>query len=242
MYLHWTDFSQLMNFRDTLFSDPKSLFDPSIYIGRVVNTPRAHQVLVDERRASAYRQNLQNYRYLFPANATALSPFPHEDFFGTYGKLLKGLARAGVKDIDCSVVAPGNDDRAVFPKADMILELLEHLGTGGMSSEDDIDAETAVAGKTIITTVHLVKICPWRSEEVAEYLHWIDRAAESTAVKPLNKRPRVQSQLMSETPPSATGSPRYIQPNNVEEELEISKEAFKMLKLAVSNLGLKDKS
>ncbi|KAJ7743536.1 hypothetical protein B0H14DRAFT_2637449 [Mycena olivaceomarginata] len=72
-----------------------------------------------------------------------------------------------------------------------ILELLEHLGTGGMLSEDDIDAETAVAGKTMITTVHLVKICPWRSEEVTKYLHWIDRAAESTAVKPLNKRPRV---------------------------------------------------
>ncbi|KAJ7775853.1 hypothetical protein B0H14DRAFT_3508357 [Mycena olivaceomarginata] len=82
-----------------------------------------------------------------------------------------------------------------------ILELLEHLGTGGMSSEDDIDAETVVVEKTMITTVHLVKICPWRSEEVTKYLHWIDRAAESTAVKPLNKRPRVQSQLMSETPP-----------------------------------------
>jgi hypothetical protein len=134
-----------------------------------------------------------------------------------------------------------------------ILELLEHLGTGGMSSEDDIDAETAVAGKTMITTVHLVKICPWRSEEVTKYLHWIDRAAESTAVKPLNKRPRVQSQLTSETPPPPR-VPREIYNgkwledelatfgSDVEEELEISKEAFKILKLAVSNLGLKDQS
>ncbi|KAJ7747095.1 hypothetical protein B0H14DRAFT_2636835 [Mycena olivaceomarginata] len=134
-----------------------------------------------------------------------------------------------------------------------ILELLEHLGTGGMSSEDDIDAETAVAGKTMITTVHLVKICPWRSEEVTKYLHWIDRAAESTAVKPLNKRPRVQSQLKSETPPPLR-VPREIYNgkwledelatfgSEVKEELEISKEAFKILKLAVSNLGLKDQS
>ncbi|KAJ7805552.1 hypothetical protein B0H14DRAFT_3484973 [Mycena olivaceomarginata] len=118
-----------------------------------------------------------------------------------------------------------------------ILELLEHLGTGGMSSEDDIDAETAVAGKTMITTVHLVKICPWRSEEVTKYLHWIDRAAESTAKPP--PPPRVPREIYNgkwlEDELATFGS-------DVEEELEISKEAFKILKLAVSNLGLKDQS
>ncbi|KAJ7814092.1 hypothetical protein B0H14DRAFT_3477239 [Mycena olivaceomarginata] len=118
-----------------------------------------------------------------------------------------------------------------------ILELLEHLGTGGMSSEDDIDAETAVAGKTMITTVHLVKICPWRSEEVTKYLHWIDRTAESTAKPP--PPPRVPREIYNgkwlEDELATFGS-------DVEEELEISKEAFKILKLAVSNLGLKDQS
>ncbi|KAJ7830498.1 hypothetical protein B0H14DRAFT_2593250 [Mycena olivaceomarginata] len=70
-----------------------------------------------------------------------------------------------------------------------ILELLEHLGTGGMSSEDDIDAETVVVEKTMITTVHLVKICPWHLEEVTKYLHWIDRAAE-TATHPISTHVR----------------------------------------------------
>ncbi|KAJ7771203.1 hypothetical protein B0H14DRAFT_2632466 [Mycena olivaceomarginata] len=83
-----------------------------------------------------------------------------------------------------------------------ILELLEHLGTGGMSSEDDIDAETAVAGKTMITTVHLVKICPWRSEEVTKYLHWIDRAAESNC-RQTSQQAATRSNLNSrqKTPP-----------------------------------------
>ncbi|KAJ7084494.1 hypothetical protein C8R43DRAFT_965272 [Mycena crocata] len=124
-----------------------------------------------------------------------------------------------------------------------LLRILEHLGVGGMSSEDNGVGE--FQGRT--TPIFVVRLCPWRAQTVTDYMKLVDQSGSSMATN-IHALPRERSASLKGTTPAPTGMPRKMydeawlanikekRPRYYEEELRISEEAFELLVVATSNL------
>ncbi|KAJ7135179.1 hypothetical protein C8R43DRAFT_1132729 [Mycena crocata] len=124
-----------------------------------------------------------------------------------------------------------------------LLRILEHLGVGGMSSEDNGVGE--FQGRT--TPIFVVRLCPWRTQTVTDYMKLVDQSGSSMATN-IHALPRERSASLKGTTPAPTGMPRKMydeawlanikekRPRYYEEELRISEEAFELLVVATSNL------
>ncbi|KAJ7069027.1 hypothetical protein B0H15DRAFT_957953 [Mycena belliarum] len=120
-------------------------------------------------------------------------------------------------------------------------ELLKELGAEGMSSEEDGCTDMLVGDKFVKTTVHNIKIMPWRTPEALEPLEMIDKEAEKRTSSG-NKRPRIRTGEIS-TSPAPLRLPRGLIHADwlsdqkefipdIENELEISEKEFKMMAFA----------
>ncbi|KAJ7085986.1 hypothetical protein C8R43DRAFT_1142460 [Mycena crocata] len=112
-----------------------------------------------------------------------------------------------------------------------LLRILEHLGVGGMSSEDNGVGE--FQGRT--TPIFVVRLCPWRTQTVTDYMKLVDQSGSSMAtnIHALPARTVCQSQRHHA---GADGNAAQNRPRYYEEELRISEEAFELLVVATSNL------
>lgn len=119
--------------------------------------------------------------------------------------------------------------------------MLEFLDVDGMSSEEESTLE--VSNQTV--TVYLVKICPWRANEITQYLKLIDREAKNPAIQRSqgkNAAPRFPSKEKGITLPKGLPLKMYDAEwvHEMEQQwvgfateaLEVSKETFEFLTLA----------
>jgi hypothetical protein len=118
--------------------------------------------------------------------------------------------------------------------------MLEFLDVDGMSSEEESTLD--IDNKTI--TVYLVKICPWRANEITEYLKFVDQEAKNPAIRSSqgkNAAPRFPSSERGNTLPKGLPLKMYDAQwvhqmeqhwgDFVIDVLEVSKEAFEFLVL-----------
>ncbi|KAJ7020208.1 hypothetical protein C8F04DRAFT_1275412 [Mycena alexandri] len=80
-------------------------------------------------------------------------------------------------------------------------EFLGNLQSGGMSSEEDEIADVTHNGEMASTTIHGIKICPWRAKEVNSNLMLIDGMATLTSTTSRNARMWARTETQSETFP-----------------------------------------
>lgn len=123
------------------------------------------------------------------------------------------------------------------------LNMLERLGTGGMSSEEEAQEKTP---EGVLLPVFRVKLCMWRAPEIGEYLKVIDDNAANPAVR--GKRgsralPRFGTTEVGVSPaptglPVKMYNPEWLGRQRagwVEEELQVSRETFELLTEAMSS-------
>lgn len=121
--------------------------------------------------------------------------------------------------------------------------MLNLLDVDGMSEEEE---STQNLGGTTIT-VYLVKLCPWRANEIMQYLKLIDNVSMDPALKAScgsHVAPRFPSESNREGVNFKTGLPiqmynpnwlsdrRRGWPEFEDDVLEVSKETFEFLVLA----------
>ncbi|KAJ7648910.1 hypothetical protein B0H17DRAFT_1147866 [Mycena rosella] len=124
-----------------------------------------------------------------------------------------------------------------------LLEMVEHLGEQGMSSEEEDEVE--VDGAKVL--IYKVKLCLWREPRVVEYLRFVDA---QTALFKKNKRgPVAASRIRSGAPGSSKapcGLPKSLYngqwlkkatPSYLK-ELKVSKEAFGLFVAATERMAL----
>lgn len=118
--------------------------------------------------------------------------------------------------------------------------MLEFLDVDGMSSEEESTLD--VSNQTI--TVYLVKICPWRANEITQYLKLIDQEAKNPAIRCSHGKkaaPRFPSNEKGNTLPKGLPLKMYDAQwvrqmeqqweDFTTEALEVSKETFEFLTL-----------
>ncbi|KAJ7880095.1 hypothetical protein B0H13DRAFT_2542436 [Mycena leptocephala] len=124
-------------------------------------------------------------------------------------------------------------------------ELLDKLGVGAMSSEEDEAIEVPCGNSRLVATAHNIKICPWRLQKITQYVEIINKTTETCGPKPANKRFRLRGKKQSTTSPPVK-LPRALHDAawlsktkefmpDIEELLEISEEEFQLMELAVVN-------
>jgi hypothetical protein len=118
--------------------------------------------------------------------------------------------------------------------------MLKLLDVDGMSEEEE---STRNLGGTTIT-VFLVKLCPWRANEITQYLKLIDNEAGNPALQASrgHPAPRVPSNQAGATfktgLPIEMYNPEWLHdriqgwPNFEDDVLQVSKETFEFLVLA----------
>ncbi|KAJ6602906.1 hypothetical protein B0H10DRAFT_1958048 [Mycena sp. CBHHK59/15] len=117
----------------------------------------------------------------------------------------------------------------------------------GMSSEEDEPAEVTCGNMGKVTTVHNIKIHPWRAQKVNDYVEMIDDTTEKCMMKLVNKcmQMRTGDKLRSGPPlqlPRALFDPAWLSKQkefipDIEEHLQISEKKFEMMEIEVANLN-----
>ncbi|KAJ7604972.1 hypothetical protein FB45DRAFT_1042883 [Roridomyces roridus] len=126
-----------------------------------------------------------------------------------------------------------------------ILEMLEWLGEGGMSSEEE--AEMSFSGTKV--TVFKIKLCIWREPQVADYLSLIDAQTEKNKKKQRNRGPKAAPRMWRPengygTAYAPIGLPKSLYNSEwlkaatpaLLRELNVSKEAFQLLVAATDRM------
>lgn len=136
-------------------------------------------------------------------------------------------------------VAEGAEDADAW---NYLCSVIEHLGVGGMSSEEDT-VQTDKNG--IKRSEFIVKRCIWRAPEITDYLKFIDQAGEqmrgTQGGKPIG-RSRVDDYGTSPAPvelPRKMYNQEWLAERGawwVENELRVSEEAFELLVLAADRI------
>ncbi|KAJ6608044.1 hypothetical protein B0H10DRAFT_2227261 [Mycena sp. CBHHK59/15] len=126
-------------------------------------------------------------------------------------------------------------------------ELIDELGIAGMSSEEDEPAEVTCGNTRKVTTVHNIKIHPWRAQKVNDYVEMIDDTTEKCMMKLVNKRMRMRTGDKSRSGPPlqlprALFDPAWLSKQkefipDIEEHLQISEKKFEMMEIEVANLN-----
>ncbi|KAJ7429484.1 hypothetical protein B0H11DRAFT_1944742 [Mycena galericulata] len=124
-----------------------------------------------------------------------------------------------------------------------LLEMVEHLGEQGMSSEEEDELEM----DDTKVLIYRVKICIWREPRVVEYLRFVD--AQTALFKKNQRGPHAASRVRSGAPGSSKApcglpeslyngewlkkaTPAYLK------ELNVSKEAFGLFVAATDRMPL----
>ncbi|KAJ7448368.1 hypothetical protein FB451DRAFT_1187789 [Mycena latifolia] len=126
-------------------------------------------------------------------------------------------------------------------------KLLNELEAGGMSSEEDEPVEVQCGDRRMVTTVHGIKIPPWRLRKITDYVELIDQTTPMCMTKPPAKRMRMRTDKRSTTGPPL-GLPHALYDTDwlseqkaffpdIEEQLEISNKEFNLMEIAVANLN-----
>ncbi|KAJ6569320.1 hypothetical protein B0H19DRAFT_1066076 [Mycena capillaripes] len=122
-----------------------------------------------------------------------------------------------------------------------LLELLEHLGEQGMSSEEEDEVEVDDA-KVVI---YKVKLCIWREPELVKYFRFVD--AQTALFKKHQRGPTPASRIRSGAPGSAKAprglpkslyNPEWLKKLTpaCRKELKVSKEAFELFVAATERM------
>ncbi|KAJ7710890.1 hypothetical protein B0H17DRAFT_1123974 [Mycena rosella] len=123
-------------------------------------------------------------------------------------------------------------------------KLLDHLGSSGMSEEEDEPRDIG----NIVTTVYLVKICIWRAARVTDYFDTVDNTGLLLKTRGTAPKPRIRSEDKLGSSPALVEMPESIydehwlaeqrerKPYYVENVLKVSKEAFNFLTEAVEGM------
>ncbi|KAJ7473911.1 hypothetical protein B0H11DRAFT_1918717 [Mycena galericulata] len=124
-----------------------------------------------------------------------------------------------------------------------LLEMIEHLGEQGMSSEEEDEIEM----DDIKVRIFRVKLCVWREPRVVEYVRFVD--AQTALFKKKQRGPIPASRIRSDTPGSSKApcglpkslyngewlkksTPAYLK------ELKVSKEEFGLFVAAPERMAL----
>ncbi|CAK5275885.1 unnamed protein product [Mycena citricolor] len=124
-----------------------------------------------------------------------------------------------------------------------MLELLELLGVGGMSEEEETSA--TIKGHKIKT--YKIKLCVWREPAIADYMRMVD--AQTTRFQALHNgtksAPRVRDQTKGSRPPpkglpKCLYKPDWLSSLTTKEvkELKVSKEAFALFVAATERMAI----
>ncbi|KAJ7123791.1 hypothetical protein C8R43DRAFT_958945 [Mycena crocata] len=124
-----------------------------------------------------------------------------------------------------------------------LLEMVEHLGEQGMSSEEEDEVE--VDNTKVI--VYRVKLCVWREPRVVEYLRFVD--AQTALFKQHQRGPNPASRLRSGAPgysKAPCGLPKSLYNNEwlkkatpaYLRELKVSKQVFELFVAATERMAL----
>ncbi|KAJ6606242.1 hypothetical protein DFH09DRAFT_1299506 [Mycena vulgaris] len=124
-----------------------------------------------------------------------------------------------------------------------LLELIEHLGEQGMSSEEEDEVE--VDDTKVL--IYRVKLCVWREPRVVEYFRFVD--AQTALFRKNQRGPTPASRIRSGVPgsskapcglPKSLYNPEWLKkvtPTYLK-QLKVSKEAFKLFVAATERMAL----